>query len=319
MSLIASAIVADCGAVSLALARGTRAEARVTMSPGIIFSQNPMTMNETMKAEADAAIRWYQRASSVAEGGWGLLSFGQADLDMRIAAMLSAKLQFEDAEHRLRRAIRRDGMEDLLCKSLMWILHAEFRDDEMLALAEQSLIEHQGFPVTQETYLSMTSNYGKTDRAVDFCRRRADKFPDDDASANGLAVALINAGRQDESLAMWRQRVERRPGDLYTMRMLSLALLDSQKPDEAEHWIKRTLLMDPNNASAYYYLAVALGLQQRMDEAVDTLRKGLTIEPDSLTLNASMAGALSALGRDGEAQAFQQKATAIQEQMQQHP
>jgi len=152
------AFVIHSGIVNAAVAAAQWHQARVTISPNHIFSVNPSRMPDEMAAHAERALASYRRASSIGEGGIGLLGTWQPDLDFRMARLLSATLDFVGAEHVLRHAIERDGANDQLCSSIMWTIAAQKdRTAEALAYGRDILAEHSEYLETLDAYVQLAT------------------------------------------------------------------------------------------------------------------------------------------------------------------
>ena len=155
--VLVMAFVIHCGTVNAWVAAAQWHQAKVTISPEQIFSGAPPTMPPDMAAHADRALALYRRASSISEGGIGLLGTWQSDLDFRMARLLSAKLDFAGAEKVLRHAIDRDGPRDAFCSSVMWTMAGDGRFPEAIAYGRDLLAQHADYLETLDTYVQLAT------------------------------------------------------------------------------------------------------------------------------------------------------------------
>ena len=271
-------LTAHSGAVSAAFNLAQYHGRRVTMPPEITFSGAAVRMPEEMTAHADKALRLYRFASTIGEGGIGLAPFWQSELDMRMAKLLSTKLEFAQAERLLRNALRRDGRREAYCSGLAWVLRAQLRLPEALAYYAHVLTDELSYTSMLDDYLLLCRQEGLLDEAIEVCRRR----------------------------------LELDPGNLHTMRRLSLLLLDTGQIDEAADLVRRTIDLDPDNPGDYSTLALALARQGDNQRAYEAMTRALELAPDDVRMNREMAGLLQALGRSDEAQAYLDRAQQLQ-------
>ena len=251
---------------------------RVTIPQEVIFSSHPVRMTAPMMEHADKALKLYHACSSFDEGGIGLSTAWQGEIDMRRARLLAAKLQFDAAEDLLRHALDRDGRNEAFCQSLAWVLRAQLRIDDALAYYAQILTEEMTYNNMLDDFVVLCRQEGLFAQAIDVCRKRLDKEPE----------------------------------HLRTMRWLSLLLIDSDRVQEGVDIIRRTLLIDPDNASAYSALASALIRLGQHDEAYQSMLTAIDLDGRNFRLHLQIAELLETLGRGEEAAAHHDRAHELQ-------
>jgi polyferredoxin/tetratricopeptide (TPR) repeat protein len=273
LTMLVIVLTLHSGAMNAVFATANSHDQKVTIPQEVIFAEQPLRMPDDMAAHADEALRLYERISRVGLGGWSLFGLPQDEIDMRMARLDSAKLDFSAAEARLRQAIERDRPTDRFIASLVWVLRAQQRIDEAMDLAESHLTAINAFDATMDAYVNSAASIGQLDRA--------------------LAIA--------------EKRLAGNPDSLNTMRWSSLMLMQLGRLEEGVAMTRRTIDVDPNNPNAYRYLAMGLADLGRTDEAIVELQKALQLQDSDPSLHALMSGLLSSVGRDAEAAAHQQR------------
>lgn len=271
-------LTAHSGVVSGTVALGKYHAKQVTMPQEVVFSGSPMRMPDEMTDHADRALRFYRLASSIGEGGIGLSSFWQSELDIQMARLLSAKLDFVAAEALLRHVLDRDGRSEVFCSSLAWVLRAEQRFDEAMAYYAEVLSEELSYVRMLEEYVQFCGEKGAQPEAIDVCRRRLELAPD----------------------------------NLHTMRWLSLLLLDTGQLDDGIQLVRATIDIDPNSPGAFATLASALVRRGDDQDAYDAMAKALELAPENHLMYRQMAGLLRAIGRGEEAETYLDRAAALE-------
>jgi polyferredoxin len=265
------------GLLNVLMWQAARHDDKVTIPQNVVFSGNPMRMPDDMTAEADKALHLYRLVSRIGEGGMSVMGRPQADIDMRIIWLLSATLQFADAERVVRHALERDGVSDRFATSLILVLAGQMRSSEALDEIEPLLLERQDLHSTLDMFVRLTADEGQLDRSLALCQERLERFPD----------------------------------DLLTMRWLSLMLMQRGQFEEGVAMTRRTIEIDPDNPNAYRYLALGLIDMGRPDEAVDALRQAIALNPSDASLHGMTAELLESLGRADDAAAHRAEAERL--------
>ena len=279
LTLIAIGLTVHSGVVNVALAAGQREEAKVNIPRHLILMGQAPPLDESMTVAADRALRSYELASSLREGGIGLLATWQPKINMQRAMMLAAKRDFAAAENLLRSTSERYGVNDDVCRTLMWLLHGQGKTAAALDFAQPLLLDHEDFMATLDSFNQMAKELGQLPRAVEINRSRLQKFPN----------------------------------HLHTLRVLSLQLLETGEVPEALGLIERSIQIDPRNASARYFHALALADQGRMDQAIEAMQAALRLDPDSIPINSMLAEMLSATGRGEEAMQYRRRVDELED------
>ncbi|MHC4106930.1 MAG: tetratricopeptide repeat protein, partial [Planctomycetota bacterium] len=283
-AVVFAVLIAHSGVVSAAFWFAGRHDARVTVPLERVFSDTRVRMDEPMRQAADRAIALYSVASSIPDGGIGLARYRQGLIEMRLAWLHSAKLDYHLAEPYLRRAIDRDGLTETRAVNLFWVLRSQGRTEDALTYANEVMSHHP--------------QYGQL----------ADE-----------AVRLLESlGRVDEAVAVCRAALRADPENLHLMRRLSLLLIRHGEAEEGIALIRRTIEIDPNNPHAYHTLAMALAREGRIEEAHQAMLLAVELAPQDPDKHQDLAGMLMMLGRTEEAQHHLAQAEALR-QRQAHP
>ncbi|MCI0676302.1 MAG: tetratricopeptide repeat protein [Phycisphaerales bacterium] len=250
---------------------------QVTIPPQIVFSGDNYAIPPEMDRSADRAIALYTLASSARDGGIGLSRAWQTAIDIRLAWLHAAKLEFDQAERILRRNLQRNGDTESICSALALILRGSVKHDE-----------------AAELYLRvLTKNHDYTRMLDDF--------------ANWIY------GDPEEVMTICRIRLERNPRDLHALRWLSIMLMQTGEVEQSVAVARQTIELDPTSPRAYQFLASGLMAMGQAQEAEEALRKALALAPEDAPLNSMMAELLEATDRYNEAQPYRQKVAEIQQ------
>ncbi|MCA9290985.1 MAG: tetratricopeptide repeat protein [Phycisphaerales bacterium] len=272
-SLAAFGLVLHSGAVQTLAGAAARLDDAVTVPAGAIFSDSPPQIDDAMADAAARAIELYRLSGPIGDGG--IAFAGSPVLDLRIAWLHSARLEFDDAEAVLRRAIARHGESEASCIGLSRVLHTRLDDAPGYAYADDVLARHPEFV----------------------------------AMADEVIQRRIRAGMIDEAFALCRRSLERRPDDLMLLRRLSLLEAEYGDLDRGIALIRRTIEIDSENPFAYNALALALVKAGRLAEAEAAMREALALRPDEPRLHDEMAAILRMQGRTMEAESHAARGT----------
>lgn len=277
ITIVVVVLTLHSGAVNAMMAAASWHDSKVTIPQEVIFSDSPMQMPDEMTAHADNALRLYQRLSRIGQDGFVLFGLPQDDIDMRMARLNSAKLDFAGAEKRLRDSIERYGPSDRFVASMVWVIRAQFRSDEAMTFAEPYLLEHEDYASTMDAYLNLAAGEGQLDRCLVTAEKRLQNFPK----------------------------------NLHTMRWVSLMLMQLGRLKEGVALTRRTIEIEPDNPNAYRFLALGLADLGRMDEAIEALKQAVALRENDAQLHEQMAAMLNAAGRPDEAAVHQRRAEEL--------
>jgi len=284
---IVLALTIHSGVVNGALWQAERADRKVTITQEQAFSGERIEMPADMAAQAERALALYRLASSLGEGGIGLLETWQGRIDLSIARIQCTQQDFVAAERTVRRMMERDGERDDLWSSLMWVLHAQGRTPESLALGEKILLKQDESQATLQAFTQlclMTGDGGRLNRVL------------------------------EERLTIF-------PNDVHALRMQSSMLMQNGTWEGLERGLvlrDRVLRIDDQQAEDHQMKALALADLGRMEAAVGALKQGLVAAPDNLPLNALTAQMLQAMGRASEAETYVNKVMKLQQRLSAH-
>ena len=284
-AVVFAVLSAHSGVVSAAVWLAGRYDSRVTIPLEVVFSDTRVGMDEPMRQAADRAIALYTVASSIPEGGIGLARYPQGLIDMRLAWLHSAKLDYHLAEPYLRRAIDRGGLTETRAVNLFWVLRSQGRTEEALAYANEVISRHPG--------------YGQL----------ADE-----------AVRLLEyLGRAEDAVAACRAGLRADPENLQLMRRLSLLLIRQGEAEEGIALIRRTIEIDSSNPHAYHTLALALAKEGRIEEAHQAILRAVELAPQDPDKLEDLATMLTMLGQTEAAQRHREQAAALRQRQAQPP
>lgn len=272
-------LVTHSGLMSAAVSIGDRAAASMAVQPDDVFSPAPVSFDDDDGRLADRALAMYRIASSWRHGGIGLLGTWQEDLDYRIATVHAQKLDFAAAEQAMRQAIERHGMREEYVRSLRWLLAAQARSDEAIALLQRAAKDHPEYAGVIED----------------------------------LAVIHQQFGRWDEAERTLRAGLAANPGHTGLTRRLALVLLQIGRVDEGADLMRRA--MDAGVQPANGHRAIGLGLAQagRFEEARRAYERAIEHRPESADLHREIAEICASLGDDEAARAHQRRAEALRD------
>lgn len=161
------------------------------------------------------------------------------------------------------------------------------------------------------------------EKAIEFFKKAAEKFPDSVEANYNLALSYLRAGHTDEAIAHLEKLTELKPdmveayfalGECYfskgesekALQAFSKALefqpdnsrvyfnigivyYKNNKIEEAIGSFKKSKELDPNFASAYYQLGLAYINKGDLEKAIENLEKFLSLEPEALEAGATKA------------------------------
>jgi tetratricopeptide (TPR) repeat protein len=345
------AFTVHSGVVNAAVKRAQWHDAKVIVSQDAIFSAHPPSMPPEMAAHADRALALLKRASYIGDdgGGIGLAWVWQSEIDMMKARLLAAKLDFASAERELRKIIERDGPQDHVVSSLMWVMNSQGRTEQAMELAHELAAEH-GLYQSADVYAQFSARQGMFKEAETLLADTIQKHGDNDRAGGPLMYLMHHQGKTQEALSFGRRvlesqrefpvmleayvniaamisdtqmiidlcklRDEKFPDHLQTLQWWAVVLHQQGAYDQALVLHDRTLRILPRNHSGYFAKAMTLTEMGRMEDAVEAVTKALEIMPENLQYNLAMNDLLNALGRNEEAANYMQKAEALQQKMQ---
>ena len=271
LSAAAAALVVHTGLVNASFALAERRDREVTISAELVFTPNSVSAPPFMIESARSALDHYRRASSISDGGLGMLSSWQPHIDLRMAWLQAVVRDLPAAEATLRRSVERHGSSEAAEAGIARLLRAQGRDAEAVA-------QYRNIVASRPEWGDLR------DEAVVWLESEGDY---------AAAIDLARLGHQAT------------PDDLRAMRRLSLVLIERGDVGEVEEGIalvERTLEIAPDNPFAYRAKALGLGRLERYDEAVAVMQKAVELEPADWRLRESLGSLLLGLGRGAEAE-----------------
>lgn len=152
---------------------------------------------------------------------------------------------------------------------------------------------------------------GRTDAAIDECRKALQivpSYPDGHAT---LAQLLLSQGRVQEAAEHYAAALLGVPNDASAHYNLALALYRSGRWQEAIPHYRRALEIDPGRIDARVNLGAALTAGKQWGPAVDVYREAVRLSPDDAGALNGLGVALAATGNPAEGLALLQRAAAL--------
>jgi len=274
-------LVAHSGVVNGAFTLASFLDRKIDMEAELVFSPVPRELAPSRKPVAEAALRYYDLASYIDDGGLGLSWNWQPFIDMRRAWLLSTLHEFEAAEAVLKRSIEQYGSAEALEAGLVRVLRVQHKGEEADARVESVFAAHPEFAGFADEHVAWLASEDRTRDAIEFSRR----------------VFAAN------------------PDNLNVMRRLSLLLVlygnDGPELDEGVELVRRTLEIEPSNGFGWYALAMGQGRQEKLEEAVVSLRRAVELAPMSASIHRTLGELLIELGQTKEGEAYLRSAEAL--------
>src|SRR5579875_991424 len=118
--------------------------------------------------------------------------------------------------------------------------------------------------------------------AIDICRKRLEKKPDDVATRLLLAQALVQMRLPREGVAEARRVLNSQPNNVDALMLLSSALMSTNQfnpPKEALAAAQRAVQLQPKAARTHVQLAEVLMVQRQFDQAREEADEAVKLEP----------------------------------------
>jgi tetratricopeptide (TPR) repeat protein len=276
-AVLAIALTAHSGSVKSLQFVAQRFDNRVTIPPQYVFGEDRMEMPSPMAADARRAIEFYGLASSVREGGIGLVETHQTQIDNRLVWLHSTLGEFDEADRILHRAARRDGLTEEIASSLAIVNLSRRSVPETIDFYERTLRDHAEYERLQDQYIAW----------------------------------LVQIQDTEKALAASRAALQRLPDSLLTMRRLSMLETVYGDIDRGIELTKRTIQIDPKSPFAYAHLSEAYRQKGDTAAALEAMQQAAALAPEGPVINESMAALLEEVGRTVEADVYQRKAQEL--------
>jgi len=261
ITALALGLTAHSGAVNLFLAIGNRHDERVLHPAQYVFTDQKVALPESMVAPAERAIRFLTLASSMSDGGIGLLATGQSQIDLRLAWLNSALGRFDEAEQRVERMIARDGLNEGNATSMFRILFASGQRERAMAFLLETGAAHPGFFSMLSEGTAWLIHEGEGARALELTEQVSAALPGDLAAVRLHAWVKIATGDVEGGLADAQRSVEQPRGEKLEFRAGQQEPLETQFLDN---------------------IVTELLRQQRLHDALQLGRAGMKQYPESL-------------------------------------
>ncbi len=231
-------------------------EAKVRVSPARVFSEHPMTLPADLQEHAWSALGLYRFASSIGNGGIGLLATDQAELDLSRAWMHATLLDFESADDVLVDAIERSGPLPGLCIGRLQVLQT--RDHEgLLAFAEDVLTREEELASFLDRLVQWAASEGYERAVMEICKQRLEAFPENLHTMRWLSILQLQVGDYQNAIAVTRRTIEIDPSSPGAYRHLADALLASGQPGQAEDALQAGIVAVDRDQSEQLHRALA--------------------------------------------------------------
>lgn len=256
---------------------------RVEIPASIVFSESGYVRPETeIMDHAEDALRWYERAGFIADGGWSPIPAYRPMFAVRRAWLLSVLGRFDDALVELDASIARLGMTEDLALGRSRLLRV-LSPVEVDAWYGTALAEHPEWMRLRDERITWRLEQDSVESAISEARAGLEAVPDQLLPMRRLAVLLIDHGGPDG----WRE---------------SAALTE------------RTLEIAPDNANAWLALATARSKFGDVDGSEEAMREAVRVAPGSWRIRNQFALLLSGREKWDEAESELQEAITLWEQ-----
>lgn len=223
------------------------------------------------RQQAHAALRYYRLASSIGEGGIGLLRSPEASL--RIAWLNLVLGDADAAERILRRVLASFRRTDALAVETARLLISRERSADAVRLLEPLVELYPTWVHSRDVLAGLLVERGDSDRAELLYRRALERRPSDPMARAGLGRVMLLTGRVGDAVEQLRQ-----------------AAALSDEPTVQRDW------------------AIAQFSSGRVGAAVDTLTSAAERKPAARAELLDLAAAmLSESGRHAEASALRER------------
>jgi ferredoxin/tetratricopeptide (TPR) repeat protein len=267
ITVVCLMLVAHSGAIRIMQAVAERHDDRVTMARATVLSPRPEAMPPEMARHADAAIRWYRRASGFRDGGLGL--FTHRGTDVRLAWLHACRQEHEAATRHLRRAIARTGGTEARHRDLVDLLRLQGLPNEALAHQHAVVEAEPSYVALMDHLVEQYVVNERHDDALALARRGLDRAPRDRALPllRRVAMLLVTADRDDEALAAVRGWLEAAPPEPFGLSVLSETQAATGDIAAAIETMELAIEMAPRAIGLRLQLAFLLDAVGRTDEA----------------------------------------------------
>lgn len=208
-----------------------------------------------------------------------------------VFSSLLALGQFEDSETALRRADTALG---------------QGRFDVALAVYDRVLRDNPNLAVSPERCrniadANMRATHPNLKNGVDWLQRAADQLPNDDATRQRLADALLRNGDYTKAASQYRMLLKKNPGNQQYVLGVAVAQRDLGQYDEAASLLSSTLKDHPEYNLLHIELGRNLSYQRQFKAAAEQYEQVLKSETDNLAALLGMAKVLSWQGNQEQA------------------
>jgi len=256
-------VTAHSGMVNLAHAIGNRSDEQVQFPAHLVFAEARIEMPDAMKAHAERAVKYLTMASSIEDGGIGLMSTWQSKIDFRLAWLTSALGRFDEAQRYMERVIARDGMNETTASWLFRIYFVSGQREANFAHLLQLADEHPDYLSALAEGMQWLLHEGENDLAVEITEKASERQPNSLAALRLQAWAKVATGRTDEGL---------------TEAMRSTMIPLAEEPNHGQ------FMPEPLDVEFIFNTAVELIQQERVEDGLNLARAAYAQRPTNLSV-----------------------------------
>ena len=268
------------GAVNAAAMLAFHHDDQVEIPASIVFSESGYVRPEVEIIDhAEASLRWYERASFVADGGWSPIPAYRPMFAVRRAWLLSVLGRFKDALTDLDASIERIGMtEDLaLGRSRLLRVLSPVEVDDWYGLA---LAEHPEWMRLRDERITWRLEQDSAESAIAEARAGLEALPDQLLPMRRLAVLLIEHGGPEgwqESAELTERTLEIAPENPNAWRALSMTRAKQGDFEASEAAMREAVRLSPGDWRVRHQFSILLSGREKWDEAEAELGEAIEL------------------------------------------
>jgi len=218
-----------------------------------------------MLAGAIAAIAHLERAFSISDGGFALMT--EPTLYSQMAAMHGVRGEFAAAASHLRRQLDITGPNDRIAAGMVHLMYLDGRGDEALADATSLLAEHPDWSSMFDEVIVLTRDLEGRAEAIAFARARLSERAEDVPAMRALAELLAYEGPFEEAVQLSAKVLQYDGKDIRAHRAAAEAFLKSGDLPRARDAMIEAIEQHPRDPSLRLQMALILRLMGEEDLA----------------------------------------------------
>jgi tetratricopeptide (TPR) repeat protein/ferredoxin len=264
--LMIAAVVGLFAAQSLAVqtmnfaAGKLKERVNLSVSRAEVFTPNPRALEPEEARNAEHALRWYDRAAALGDGGIGI--YGNSHADIQRGWLRACRQEYAEAERLIRGAMDRANQQfDGLTRDVMMLIVLQARTgepansratiDRAFDYARATLDEQPDFFSLRDQFATLLAQAGRSDEALDVARAGVDLAPDNLALRSRLGQLEANYGDLGRAIEQFRAAIEIDPENIFLRVMLAQSLASSGDLDAGHAAITEAIEHSPNPAMKY--------------------------------------------------------------------